>query len=539
MNEIPPTHKVLLCDELLRAIFRQMSTGMVHPDDKPEDVQERIELRRTLAHAARVCQAFSEPALNALWCALDNLVPLLRLLPGFQRRDSTYDKFQFLTNGVTDEGWSRLQHHASRVRGLCHYPGTSIHTTVWLAVMARSQGMTLLPRLRVLDVDHIPVADIALLLVLLSPSLLELYLSFRNDVDPNDPVSGSSPVLSSVSGMLLESIAAVASDLTIFYMDEHFPAPSQNLKALSRLTKLRELKLCDPATTVTAPALRAISALSSLRTLSIEDLCLFGASLELEDGISSLETLYVHARPDDLSRLVHGSRFATLKHFDVLIHCEDGALPTDQLSSIFSHLPQTVHNIRMGFCDGAVAPRSTLADLLMLMQPLKELLDLTIDAGAGKLTLGDTDMKVLADQWPRIRKFILADDKEQPRPISDPQPTFAALIDVARRCPALETLALPCLDTASLPPLEEIPLLRHSLHWLEFARYVGTSTPAEVAEAVDRLFPTIELEYNPDVTPASQEGAKAWHPVWDYLKTKRDGDERIDQAIAQIAVLSV
>ncbi len=67
-----------------------MSTGMVHPDDKPEDVQERIELRRTLAHAARVCQAFSEPALNALWCALDNFVPLLRLLPGFQQRDSTY-----------------------------------------------------------------------------------------------------------------------------------------------------------------------------------------------------------------------------------------------------------------------------------------------------------------------------------------------------------------------------------------------------------------------------------------------------------------
>ena len=83
-------HQVLFTQELLEAIFNQLSTGMQHPDDSPEDVLERAELRRTLACAARVCQVFREPALNVLWCALDSIVPLLRIIPSFQERDSAW-----------------------------------------------------------------------------------------------------------------------------------------------------------------------------------------------------------------------------------------------------------------------------------------------------------------------------------------------------------------------------------------------------------------------------------------------------------------
>ncbi|KAI0740674.1 hypothetical protein C8Q76DRAFT_200011 [Earliella scabrosa] len=385
--------------------------------------------------------------------------------------------------------------------------------------------------LRVLDVDHIPVADIALLLLLLSPALLELYLSFHDDQPETDP---RPPILPSVAGMLLESISSVAPDLTIFYMDEHFPAPSQHIRALGRLKKLKELKLCDPETTVDAAALRAISSLPSLKTLSIEDLRLYGAPLDLEESIRALETLYVHANPDDLVRFIRASQFAVLKHLDIMIHCEDGQLPEEQLSCIFELLPLSVHNLRIGFCDGSATspPAGPLTDLLRLAQPLKNLVDLTIDSGARKITIYDDDLKVLADLWPRLHKFVFADDKEHPRLQADSRPTFAALSDLARRCPALETLAMPCLDATSLPPLDELPALTHGLHWLEFGRYIGDATAADVAEAVHRLFPALEFDYNTTIVPPAQEGVKPWHPVWDHLKTIHAREEKHDPPIA-------
>lgn len=88
---LTPVRSVFECQELLEAIFAQLSTGMVHHEDTPEDVKERAAVRSALANAALVCRQFAEPALNVLWCALDNLIPLLRLVPGFQQNEfSTY-----------------------------------------------------------------------------------------------------------------------------------------------------------------------------------------------------------------------------------------------------------------------------------------------------------------------------------------------------------------------------------------------------------------------------------------------------------------
>ncbi|KAI0753447.1 hypothetical protein C8Q80DRAFT_1351706 [Daedaleopsis nitida] len=527
-----PVQKVLLCHELLEGIFRQMSTGMVHPDDKPEDIRDRVELRRTLACSARVCQIFYEPALNVLWCALDNLVPLLRLLPGFEKRESTY----LLDNSIADQDWLRLQHHASRIRGLCHYPCVSLHPSVWLALMARtqSQGIRLLPRLMVLDVDDMPLSDLGLLSIMLSPSLLELYISFHSDatqttslvvvsIDGGQPAESQRPLLPPMAGMLLETIAATASDLTICYMDEHFPAPRQHLSSLGRLTKLKELKLYDPEMTVDADALRAISSLQQLQTLSIEDLRLDGKPLELEDGYQALHTLYVHANPDDLLSLVRASRFTALKDVDFMIHCDDGKLPVDHFEHMFALLPITIYKIRLGFCDGpsTLPPAGPLADLLSSLQPLQGIRDLTIDTGARRLTGCDNELKMLADKWPGIRKFIFADDREHPRALSDPHPTFLGLVDLATRCRSLDTVSMPSIDTAGLPPLEQLPVLRHPLRWLEFNHYVGDASAEELADALDRMFPSLEFKYNVKSLPTPQEGTKPWHKIWDALQSRR------------------
>jgi len=43
-------------------------------------------LRSSVLNVALTCRSFSEPALDVLWWAMDDLVPLFNLLSGFQDR---------------------------------------------------------------------------------------------------------------------------------------------------------------------------------------------------------------------------------------------------------------------------------------------------------------------------------------------------------------------------------------------------------------------------------------------------------------------
>ncbi|TFK83234.1 hypothetical protein K466DRAFT_589891 [Polyporus arcularius HHB13444] len=510
-------HQVLFTQELLEAIFGQLATGMIHPDDTPEDVKWRAEVRCTLARAARVCHTFCDPALDVLWCALDSIVPLLRLIPGLEQQEARW----FLTLPIADEPWTRLEVHARRVRGLCHYRTTTFFPATWSTLLSRCQG-NLLPRLRVLDINELPLSDFPFLLLTLTSSLSELYLSFEND-------PGSA--LPQVAQMLLLTIVHAAPDLTILYLDEHFPVPSESVPSLGRLSRLKELKLCDPEITVNAHGLRAISQLPSLRVLSIEDLRLFGAQVELGEGLQSLETLYLHGNPNDLRIFVQASRLSVLKHLDVMVHCEDGVFPAESFGAVVSSLPQTVHKVRMGFCDGESTnpPACSLTDILQLLQPLKELSQITFDNGMRRVTASDADTKVLIDQWPRLHRFALDEDKPNPRQHSPPHPTFATLQDIALRCPELESFSTTYLDATHLPATADLPSTRHPLNSLAFDYFLGDTSPESIAQVVDLLFPSLEVSHKATVTASespSRPGTRPWSLVLDALKTLRDNGTR-------------
>ncbi|KAI0710303.1 hypothetical protein C8T65DRAFT_192776 [Cerioporus squamosus] len=324
--------------------------------------------------------------------------------------------------------------------------------------------------------------------------------------------------------MLLMSIVQTARDLTILYLDEHYPIPSETVPMIGHLSRLKELKLCDPEITVNALGLRAISQLQSLRVLSIEDLRLYGAHVELDDGLRSVETLYVHASPVDLRRFVQASKFSELQHFDVMSHCEDGVFPAESLASTVSFLPQTVHKVRLGFCDGESTnpPTCSLADILLLLQPLKELAHITLDNGMRRVAASDADTKVLFDQWPRLQRFALSEDKDTPRLFTLPQPTFATLLDIARRCPELESFTTTYLDATTLPATADLPSTRHHLQSLSFDFVLGNTSPESIAEVVDRLFPYVAVKRDgADTAIFLRPGTTPWCLVLDALKTLR------------------
>ena len=73
----------IVCHDILADIM-----SFIHPGEYPgvwcrdrDEERERKLCLRTLASAAMVCRMFSEHAQDVLWAALDDIEPLLRLLP--------------------------------------------------------------------------------------------------------------------------------------------------------------------------------------------------------------------------------------------------------------------------------------------------------------------------------------------------------------------------------------------------------------------------------------------------------------------------
>ena len=74
---------VFRCEELATEIFNHLAPG---PLRKTDTVQYRLCRRQrqtTLARAACVCRAWSDPALNVLWRVVDDIHNLLSLLPPY------------------------------------------------------------------------------------------------------------------------------------------------------------------------------------------------------------------------------------------------------------------------------------------------------------------------------------------------------------------------------------------------------------------------------------------------------------------------
>ena len=88
---------IMACNELLRLIFLELRPMYVSEEaldtSAPSGVKalavkaRRQQARRDPASAARVCSAFTEHALDALWESLDGLLPIFKLLPSYPSQD--------------------------------------------------------------------------------------------------------------------------------------------------------------------------------------------------------------------------------------------------------------------------------------------------------------------------------------------------------------------------------------------------------------------------------------------------------------------
>ncbi|KAF7341026.1 hypothetical protein MSAN_02088300 [Mycena sanguinolenta] len=123
--------------DLLEEILGHLSSA--------SDRQELDTQRRTLLWIASTSKDFSLSAIKFLWRRLDNLLPLLRLLPSFTKRDSIYCLF----GAMTPIEWMSFDRHAKHVREIVYddIPDTiHIEPSVYLRLSLRCSPI--LPNLR-------------------------------------------------------------------------------------------------------------------------------------------------------------------------------------------------------------------------------------------------------------------------------------------------------------------------------------------------------------------------------------------------------
>ena len=145
--------------------------------------------------------------------------------------------------------------------------------------------------------------------------------------------------------------------------------------------------------------------------------------------------------------------------------------------------------------------------------------------------MSDADTKVLFDQWPRLHRFALDEDKSRPREYFAPHPTFATLLDMAARCPELESFTTTYFDSSNPPATITVPAAPRHLRSLVFDYVIGDTPPERIAQAIHLLFPSLDVEHDAQAADAAspsenlRPGTWPWSLVSDALKKLKEEKE--------------
>ncbi|KAJ7642630.1 hypothetical protein DFH06DRAFT_1214027 [Mycena polygramma] len=188
-----------LLDQILCLLNTPTLPALAH-DYQAE--KERHVIRKTLLSATLTSRAIYHSAVKILWRRLENLLPLIRLLPSFEYRSGHYSVAGF----VGDAEWTGFDRHAAYVREIIYsktFSGT-INPLVYMRLAMRKS--ILLPNLSRFDcvsdrsgADILLYASPSLASVSLgspSPSDAEAFLNVLSAQDPRLSHVGKIPVWS-------------------------------------------------------------------------------------------------------------------------------------------------------------------------------------------------------------------------------------------------------------------------------------------------------------------------------------------------------
>lgn len=527
MTHTRAVDRVLQIPHLVEEVFIQIATERspdsgaspmyVGNDIYEFNTQASKNRRRTLACAARACQAFVEPALDALWRELGDLLVLLRILPSLKPYTSQsmvsypmastavadYATQQNILDEITPSQWRRFQSYARRVRSLLENALESsmekVDKIVWVVLGSHLSGQPLLPKLRELSLSKF-TPDYLALLVLLSSSLHALTLDFSYvefmGADIDRVLYESRPLARGILLQLLMPHCRQLSQLTIHHGLENMPP--RMLSSITGLDKLRELDLVYSEAIADFGTLQAISKMADLRDLTLR------FSLDPTDPVklpalggafSKLSRLHLSGDIHDLRDVFEACDCARLTALNLTV---SEATTVQDLQGGFevicAQVPKSLQEVWIHLSGGLYwnGPPKSVSDIVQPFFVFRGLRHATIEFYDDPRT-DDRDACAFATAWPQLTHFALTyADWDLDQEVT--HLTVAGLAEFVRRCPRLCHLRVPFLDIRGpLPSLRTLPPVGlKSLLRLDFTELIGgrEANLLDLAVVLDILFPS-------------------------------------------------
>ncbi|KDQ52531.1 hypothetical protein JAAARDRAFT_81048 [Jaapia argillacea MUCL 33604] len=400
-----------------------------------------------LAAMARCCRAFEGPANDVLWSNLEDVEPLLKLIPTLSVSlrsvcSGTARRYK-LKGPTTPNDWGRFDHYTGRVRCIAYDARGGIGSTDFTEVvidLRKDRGIPLLPRLRALNCSlplDLPrmAPGVRGALSLCPPSLRALRIcgvTHMGSYFPDDPEFS----------MILESLPDRFPGLQHFLVAGDIPKRVFDFAAkFPKLVTLDLDRLISIDDTILPRGLQSFSVLPKLECLSLHDLIIEGKPPSPRPaGFSSLVQLSI-LQPDVTGFLFILNLLSPgpLKRLSIE-NVECIGIPYVNLLRIFPPLcPFTSlevvlissSNAMLFLDDGPAVSAMTVIGPLLAMHGLREL-QIRSWPNQFDLRWTDDDVRLAAIAWPCLENLYLC------FPCSGP--SIRALGFFAEFCPRLEYL---------------------------------------------------------------------------------------------------
>ncbi|KAJ7938726.1 hypothetical protein B0H13DRAFT_2301361 [Mycena leptocephala] len=454
----------------------------------PQDPSHLAAKRKCLWSAALTCKAFLPSATRSLWRRLDNLLPLLQLLPSFTARGGIYG----LIGPIQPHEWTAFDDHAARVREIVYedikHP-IHIDPSVYVRLaMRRSQLLPNLSRLECVS-SHVFASEI--LMFMASP-------------------------LRTVKLMGLKSTPGIGHEIFVSLLPSNVPHLSNLILINQSLTSLSEyittealtsLELRDMAGTLSISSIAEIGSLPHLRSLvtdftgwSADDVAKIGSSTLFVGlthlGIQTDENAGLSIIPGFLNKLGAENLRSLTIHSDSRLHPRQHKIYRAIFHSVTDRWTQSLQKLDLKIY---YLIESVNLKLLGRLLALRSLTIQSLMTGAGV---------------PDLLDYLFISNLNND-PIHFDVPAIALL---ARTCPNLQELNI-TVSPYGLLPLASIPTISHSLAVISVQPGGLPPDTITLARHIDQLFPrlsTVRQNGGPD------EGKRAWAEVQKLLLIFQD-----------------
>ncbi|KAM5544954.1 hypothetical protein V8D89_001065, partial [Ganoderma adspersum] len=491
--------------------------------------------RKALTSSAVVCSVISHHALNVLWRELNSVHPLLRVLPNYKRVATRLT----LCGAILPEHWTRFRLYADRVRvlhGLQRQTEEYIQPSVWLFLAAKCKGSPLMPRLRVLCAHNIPISEISVFTLLISPTLRTINFSFT--LEQEDDADMAPHAVDS----LLHTIPLMAPDLEDFSYDVDFTLARGPVNLVDghlesfrlHFTRLTTLSICCEVVIDSDRILRSLSSIPTLQSLTLTTIILPSVSaLALpENRFEQLTDLHLGGHFDHLTAVVQACQLPRLASMSLeTFHSSTGRETRGLVATIRQRCdPALLTSFSLKVFHkfaGAPPPPRSLVQYFEPLLAFPNVASFYFHCHYIVPPVHDDDLVRFGTAWPHLTSFYVSNSAGQYSQPNVARATLSGLVEFAQHCPRLHALHLPELDASVLPAKGAVPLLRHKLRHLGIRNVMATLEPKvymEMAAVLDRVFPAVDLEHARSESMV-QRTRRGWRDILQFMEAMRLGRE--------------